>query len=308
MGEHTQTGIIGLVSVKEYNDSLIKKHEYTRPEKEDDRTCHIDTTNANTGPVFLTFRNDGGFQSIISKICGKIKDINFTAENNTVHSLWKIHQPQHIGMVKTYFESIPCLYIADGHHRAASASRVKAIRGNKDRFSDFFLGAIFPHNEMRILGYNRLVKDLAGLTSESFISLIREKFQVTKLKQGEVPNRRYCFSMLLNNEWYRLEAKDEIIIKDSVLGLDASILQTHIMKPILKIDNPRTNDRIDFVGGIRGLKELERRCQLDAKVAFSLYAVTIDDLLKVSDEGKVMPPKSTWFEPKLVDGLISHTI
>ena len=304
MGEHIQTGIIGLVSVKEYNDSLIKKHEYTRPEKEDDRTCHIDTTNANTGPVFLTFRNDGGFQSMISKICGKIKDINFIAENNTVHSLWKIHQPQHIEMIKAYFESIPCLYIADGHHRAASASRVQALRENKDSLSNFFLGAIYPHDEMQILGYNRLAKDLAGLTSEDFISKIREKFQVTKLKQSEVPNRRYCFSMLLNKEWYRLEAKDEIIIQDSVLGLDASILQKHIMEPILKIDDPRTNDRIDFVGGIRGLKELERRCQLDAKVAFSLYAVTIDDLLKVSDEGKVMPPKSTWFEPKLRSGLV----
>ena len=304
MGGHTQTGVIGSVSVKEYNNSLIKKHEYTRPEKEDDRTCHIDITNANTGPVFLTFRNDGEFQAMISKILVKIKDINFIAEDNTGHSLWKVDQIHHIEMIKAYFESIPCLYIADGHHRAASASRVQVLRNNEDSSSDFFLGAIYPHDEVQILGYNRVVKDLAGLTPEGFVALVKEKFRVTKLKDGETPNRRYCFSMLLDTQWYKLEAKDKIMSHDSVLGLDASILQDHIMEPILKIDDPRRNNRIDFVGGIRGLKELERRCHLDAKVAFSLYPVTIDDLLKVSDEGKVMPPKSTWFEPKLRSGLV----
>ena len=314
MGVHTQVGIIGLVSVREYDNSLIKKHEHTRPDKEDDRTCHIDITNANTGPVFLTFRNDGEFQNMLSKILLKEKDISFTADDSTTHSIWKIDDNHNIEMIKNYFSTIPSLYIADGHHRAASASRVQKLRNdrelleNDDIGSEHFLSAIFPHNEVQILGYNRVIKDLAGLTVNQFILLVEEKFYLKELAQAEAPSKRSCFTMYLNRVWYRLEAKNKILSNDSVLGLDASILQEHIMEPILKIDDPRTSNRIDFVGGIRGLDELERRCGLDAKVAFALYPVTVEQLLKVSDEGKVMPPKSTWFEPKLRSGLVVRSL
>ena len=314
MGEHIQTGIICLVSVKEYNDSLIKKHEYTRPDKEDDRTCHIDVTNANTGPVFLTFRNDGEFQNMLSKVLIRKEDISFRADNSTTHSIWKINDDLNIQMIKSYFSTVPCLYIADGHHRAASASRVQKLRKdrelekNNDVESSYFLSAIFPHDEVQILGYNRVITDLAGLTVDQFILSVEEKFHIEELTKAEAPSKISCFTMYLNRTWYRLEAKNKILSNDSTKGLDAAILQDHIFEPILKIDDPRISNRIDFVGGIRGLGELERRCELDAKVAFALYPVTIEQLLKVSDEGKVMPPKSTWFEPKLRSGLVVRSL
>ena len=310
MGAHTQTGIIGLASVKEYDNSLIKKHEYTRPDKEDDRTCHIDVTNANTGPVFLTFRNDGKFQNILSKVLIKKEDISFRADDSTNHSIWKINDQLNIEMIKSYFSTVSCLYIADGHHRAASASRVQKIRRdrglekNSDAESNYFLSAIFPHDEVQILGYNRVITDLAGLTVDQFILSVKEKFHIEELTKAETPGKRFCFTMYLNRTWYRLEAKKKILSNDSIKGLDAAILQDHIFDPILNIVDPRISNRIDFVGGIRGLCELERRCELDAKVAFALYPVTIEQLLKVSDDGKVMPPKSTWFEPKLRSGLV----
>ena len=314
MGAHTQTGIIGLVSVKEYDNSLIKKHEHTRPDKEDDRTYHIDVTNANTGPVFLTFRNDGEFQNMLSKVLIRKEDICFRADNSTTHSIWKINDDLNIQMIKNYFSTVPCLYIADGHHRAASASRVQKLRKdrelekNNDVESSYFLSAIFPHDEVQILGYNRVITDLAGLTVDQFILSVEEKFHIEELTKAEAPSKISCFKMYLNRTWYRLEAKNKILSNDSTKGLDAAILQDHIFEPILKIDDPRVSNRIDFVGGIRGLGELERRCELDAKVAFALYPVTIEQLLKVSDEGKVMPPKSTWFEPKLRSGLVVRSL
>ena len=314
MGEHTQTGIIGLVSVKEYDNSLIKKHEHTRPDKEDDRTYHIDVTNTNTGPVFLTFRNDGEFQNMLSKVLIRKEDISFRADNSTTHSIWKINDDLNIQMIKSYFSTVPCLYIADGHHRAASASRVQKLRKdrelekNNDVESSYFLSAIFPHDEVQILGYNRVITDLAGLTVDQFILSVEEKFHIEELTKAEAPSKISCFTMYLNRTWYRLEAKNKILSNDSIKGLDAAILQDHIFEPILKIDDPRISNRIDFVGGIRGLGELERRCELDAKVAFALYPVTIEQLLKVSDEGKVMPPKSTWFEPKLRSGLVVRSL
>jgi uncharacterized protein (DUF1015 family) len=209
-----------------------------------------------------------------------------------------------------YFELIPALYIADGHHRAASASRVQKIRQDKnpnhngDESYNYFLSVIFPHDEMKIQGYNRLVKDLAGLSDDQFLEIIKTNFIVTKINHIQIPHSRHTFSMYLNECWYQLIAKDKIISNDSVSGLDASILQDYLLDPILKIDDPRTNNRIDFVGGIRGLKELEKRCSLDAKVAFALHPVSIDELLTVADADKVMPPKSTWFEPKLRSGLV----
>ena len=299
MGTHVQTGIIAAVSVEEYDSGIIKKHEYTRPEKEDDRTIHIQLTKANTGPVFLTFRNDGSFNNQVSGIINEDKDISFKADDGTLHSIWRIQDSNTINEISAYFKRVKSLYIADGHHRAASASRV-----HKEMTKNYFLATIFPHDEMQIMGYNRVVKDLCGLSDEQFINKLKEKFDIQKLSNKRGPKERFSFTMLLGNHWYCLTAKKQIIKEDSVLRLDASILQNHILKPILKIEDPRTDKRIDFVGGIRGLEELERRCSSDAKVAFVLYPVSIEDLFRVSDDNKVMPPKSTWFEPKLRSGLI----
>ena len=310
MKKHTQTGIMVAVSIDEYNQGLIKKHEFTRPDKEDDRTRHIEITNANTGPVFLTFRNDGLFQLKIKFGDGTYPDISFTAEDSTVHSLWKLESSSQISELTDYFKTIPALYIADGHHRAASASRVQKIRqdtnphhkGNESY--NYFLSVIFPHDEVQILDYNRLVQDLNGLTINQFIDSIQTNFIINSLPNSERPITRNIFSMFLDGNWYQLKAKDEIISDDPVEGLDASILQNHLLQPILGIDDPRTNNRIDFVGGIRGLEELERRCSMDSKVAFVLHPISINNLLAVADAGKVMPPKSTWFEPKLRSGLV----
>ena len=310
MGNHTQTGIMAAVSVEEYNQALIKKHEFTRPDKENDRTRHIEITNANTGPVFLIFSNDGEFQNKVSKIKNQSPDISFTAEDETIHTLWKTDSADQINIITDYFQSIPSLYIADGHHRAASASRVQKIKKdtnphhNGDELYNYFLSVIFPHDEMQILGYNRIVKDLNKLSEEEFLKSIESSFSLIPNLSPFTPDSSHTFSMFLNEKWYRLEAKEHIISDDPVEGLDASILQNHLLAPILDIDNPRTNNRIDFVGGIRGLKELERRCILDAKIAFVLYPVSIDNLLAVADAGKVMPPKSTWFEPKLRSGMV----
>ena len=310
MGAHVQTGIIAAVSVEEYDSGIIKKHEYTRPEKEDDRTMHIKVTKANTGPVFLTFRNDGSFNNQIAGVINRDKDISFEADDGTLHSIWRIQDSNTINQISAYFKRVQSLYIADGHHRAASASRVhKEISKNKPTHNakesyNYFLATIFPHDEMQIMGYNRVVKDLCGLSDEQFISKLRENFDIQKLSTKRGPKERFSFTMLLGNSWYCLTAKKQIIKEDSVSRLDASILQNHILKPILKIEDPRTDKRIDFVGGIRGLEELERRCSSDAKVAFVLYPVSIEDLFRVSDDNKVMPPKSTWFEPKLRSGLI----
>jgi uncharacterized protein (DUF1015 family) len=265
MDQHTQTGIIAAVSVQEYNEGLIKKHEFTRPEKENNRTRHFEITNANTGPVLLTFRNNGEFQDQIPDITNLGSDITFQADDGTNHSLWKITSPTTLESLNRYFESIPALYIADGHHRAASASRVQKIRqennpqhqGNESY--NYFLSVIFPHDEMQIQGYNRLVKDLAGLSDDRFLELIKTNFIIEELPNVQSPHQRHTFSMYLNGNWYRLNAKNKIISDDPVDGLDASILQDHLLNPILEIDNPRTNNRIDFVGGIRGLEELERR-------------------------------------------------
>ena len=310
MGAHVQTGIIAAVSVEEYDSGIIKKHEYTRPEKEDDRTMHIQVTKANTGPVFLTFRNDGSFNNQISGVINRDRDISFEADDGTLHSIWRIQDSNTINEISTYFKRVRSLYIADGHHRAASASRVhKEMTKNKPKENvkesyNYFLATIFPHDEMQIMGYNRVVKDLCGLSDEQFISKLRENFDIQKLSTKRGPKERFSFTMLLGNSWYCLTAKKQIIKQDSVSRLDASILQNHILKPILKIEDPRTDKRIEFVGGIRGLEELERRCSSDVKVAFALYPVSIEDLFRVSDDNKVMPPKSTWFEPKLRSGLI----
>ena len=310
MGNHTQTGIMAAVSVKEYNQGLIKKHEFTRPEKETDRTRHIEITNANTGPVFLTYRNDGKLKNVMFEILNSHTNISFTADDSTIHTLWKVENNIQVDRFIDYFQAISALYIADGHHRAASASRVQKIRedANPNHTGDepynFFLSVIFPHDEMQILDYNRVVKDLNGLSEEQFLNSISSNFVTTPIPEPRTPITGNTYSMFLNTNWYCLEAKDHIKSDDPVKGLEASILQKYLLTPILDIDDPRTNKRIDFVGGIRGMKELERRCEIDCTVAFALPPVSIDQLLSVADSGQVMPPKSTWFEPKLRSGLV----
>ena len=310
MGEHTQTGIMAAVSVEEYNNCLIKKHEFTRPDKENDRTQHIEINNANTGPVFLTYRNDGKLKNALLEIVNSHPEISFMANDTTFHTLWKVENKMQIERLTDYFQAVSTLYIADGHHRAASASRVQKLRENDNTNHtgeepyNYFLSVIFPHDEMQILDYNRVILDLNNLTDEQFIKLIKSNFSLTRLSDLPNSDAKKSITMYLNNIWYQLEAKDHIKPNNPVEKLDASILQNHLLEPILGIDDPRTNKRIDFVGGIRGRDELERRCQTDCTVAFALPPVSIEQLLSVADSGMVMPPKSTWFEPKLRSGMV----
>ena len=310
MGNHTQTGIMAAVSIAEYNEGLIKKHEFTQPEKEDDRTRHIEITNANTGPVFLTYRNDGKLKNVTLEILNSHPDISFTADDGTFHTLWKVENKIQVERLINYFQAMPALYIADGHHRAASAARVQKFREDAnshhtgDESYNYFLSVIFPHDEMQILDYNRVVKDLNGLTEEQFHESIKENFDVVPIPHPPLPIPENNYSMHINGKWYQLEALAHVKSDDPVEGLEASILQKYLLTPILDIDDPRTNKRINFVGGIRGMEELERRCQTDCTVAFALPPVSIEQLLSVADSGQVMPPKSTWFEPKLRSGMV----
>ena len=299
---HVQTGLVAAVSVEEYNDQRIKKHEHTRPEKEDDRTLHISTTRANTGPVFLVFKNDGSFKELISCYAREESIIYFDADDGSSHSIKKIENKSSIENIRNYFKSVDNLYIADGHHRAASASRFQKSQNGSSN-SDYFLGTLFPHDEVQILSYNRVVRGLDGFQNDLFFNEVKKYFSIVRSNKKN-PNDKGIFMMYLDRKWFALEAKEKIKNNDPVLGLDASLLQNFILDLILDIKDPRTDSRLDFIGGSKGLDELERRCGMDAKIAFALHPVSIDDLLKVADNGKVMPPKSTWFEPKLRSGLI----
>ena len=310
MGDHIQTGVMAGVSVDEYDAGAIKKHEFTRPDKENDRTRHINITNANTGPVFLTFRNSGNFNSIIEDIVSAAPDLSFSAEDETIHTLWKVNNLQQLKKLEHYFESIAELYIADGHHRAASASRVQKLKmednpnHSGEEAYNFFLSVIFPHDEVQILDYNRVLKDLNNLNIEQFLEQIQHNFSLSPVSILPFPLPAKNIAMLLNSQWYLLTPSNNILSNDPVDGLEAALLQLHLLNPVLGIDDPRTNHRIDFVGGIRGIKELERRCELDCQLAFALPPIKIEQLLSVADSGKVMPPKSTWFEPKLRSGMV----
>ena len=318
MDGHPQTGLVSLASIDDYQNNVIKKHEFTRAEKEADRIRHVDVTNFHTGPIFLTYV----YQEEITRIIEEYKKshtplYDFVAEDGVQHTAWAILDEEIIEELKKRFEKVESLYIADGHHRAASAVRVGMMRRekNKDFTGDeefnYFLSVIFPSNELRIMDYNRVVKDLNGCDSEQFMDAIRKDFTVTAY-EGEGPYRpemKHTFGMYLDGRWYKLEAKEHIIFdEDPLKRLDCKILQDHLLHPVLGIEDPRVDKRIDFVGGIRGLKELERRVEKDMKVAFSMYPTTIMDLISISDAGMVMPPKSTWFEPKLRSGLFLHDL
>lgn len=317
MNGRTQVGIVGCVSVDDYQNNIIKKHEFTRVEKEIDRINHFDICNANTEPVFLTYRDNKKIRSIVEGWMAS-HDILFdiTTDDGIQHTLWTVDDQEVIKNLSGLFGDIPALYIADGHHRSASACKVGLKRREEnpnytgEEEFNFFMAVIFPDNDLKIFDYNRVVKNLFGNTAEQFLEKVKAAgFEVTE-KGTDVfaPTGKHVFGMFLDDKWYELKAKAEIIPDHVIDSLDVSILQNNVLKPILGIEDPRTDKRIDFVGGIRGLKELERRVKTDMQVAFAVYPVEISDLLAVSDNDMVMPPKSTWFEPKLGSGLFIHKL
>ncbi len=318
MNKRSQTGIVACASIDDYANGVIKKHENTRADKELDRIKHVDTCSAQTGPIFLAYRSDPVIEEIVKKTKNNAPEADFTSEDGITHRVWVIDNDNDIKTICERFENIDRIYIADGHHRAASAVKVgfgrreaeRSAKGDFDRNAEynFFLSVLFPENELMIMPYNRVVKDLNGLTSEEFLKTISGKFSVEKVgKTAFQPERKLEIGMYLDKEWYKLTAKEgSFNAKDPVKGLDVSVLQDNILAPVLGINDPKTDKRIDFVGGIRGLAELERRCESEMKVAFSMYPTSITELFDVADAGLLMPPKSTWFEPKLRSGLFIH--
>ncbi|MBK5247008.1 MAG: DUF1015 domain-containing protein [Peptostreptococcaceae bacterium] len=317
MDGRSQVGIVGCVSVDEYQDNIIKKHEHTRVEKEIDRINHFNICDANTEPVFLTYREDKRIKSLVENIMANNEPIyNIISANGISHILWTIDDLGIIEMIQMAFKDIPALYIADGHHRSASACKVglKRREENPDYTGEeefnFFMAVVFPDKDLKIFDYNRVVKDLNGNSKEAFINKIREAGFLVEEKDENIyfPESRHIFSMYLADKCYKLTAKDEIISDHIIDSLDVSILQDKILGPVLGIQNPRTDKRIDFIGGIRGHEELKRRVMMDMEVAFGVFPVEIEELLTVSDHDMVMPPKSTWFEPKLGSGLFLHKL
>ncbi len=312
MGGRIQTGLVCTSAVSDYENDIIKKHELTRPEKEQDRINHIRITGAQTGNVFLAYKSNVSLSQLIDSWKeANEAEYNFIAEDGVGHQVWVVHDPHTISEITQIFhKQIPFTYIADGHHRAASAAKVKNALG-KEASEDaaYFLTTLFPSDELRILDYNRVVKDLNGLEDSAFLEKLSENFRVEKINSAYTPDRLHCFGMYLSAQWYRLEAKEKSFPEDPIGILDVSILQENILSAILEIRDPRTDTRIDFVGGIRGLKELEKKVDSgQMKAAFSLYPVSMDQLFDIADSGQIMPPKSTWFEPKLRDGLLTHLI
>lgn len=316
MNNHTQYGIVGCVSVQEYLEDKIKKHELTRKDKEDDRTKHILYTNAHTGPIFLTYRAVTVVDEIVKIIIQQKPVYDFTASDAVTHKLWIISNHKDIQNLVEIFKTIPVLYVADGHHRSASAVRVaqEMMKKNPNHTGEeeynFFLAVVFPHNQLKILDYNRVVKNLNGRSAEEFLNEVAKYFEITQIPRPAKPRYKGEFAMYLNKKWYYLKALPNIIKgNDLIAKLDVSILQNYLLNPILGIEDPRTDKNIDFVGGIRGLEELERRVDSgEMAVAFALYPTSIEELMEVADAGRIMPPKSTWFEPKLRDGLVIHML
>lgn len=317
MDGRSQAGIVGCVSIDEYLNDTIKKHEFTRVEKELDRINHFDYCNTNTEPVFLTYRDDKRLRTLVEGwMSGHSPEYDFTTKDGIGHTLWAISDPGVVGSLMSLFGEIGFLYIADGHHRSASAVKVGLKRREKypgysgDEEFNYFMAVIFPDSDLKIFDYNRVVKDLAGLSGEEFLQKTSEKFTVEPVDKGPYrPEAKHTFGMYLKGRWYMLTAKPEIVCEEDVIKrLDVAILQENLLQPVLEIGDPRTDKRIDFVGGIRGLEELERRVARDMAAAFALYPVSITDLLAVADKGMVMPPKSTWFEPKLGSGLFMHEL
>ena len=312
MDDRSQTGIVACASVDDYLSKVIKKHENTRADKELDRINHVDTCSAQTGPIFLAYRANAVISAEVAKAKQEKPVYSFTAVDGIRHQVWKISSKESVEAIENAFAGINQIYIADGHHRAASAVKVGLRRreanpgytGNEE--FNYFLSVLFPDEELMIMPYNRVVKDLNGLSEEEFMAKIKDKFTVSESSTQVAPSKKGEFGMYLGKKWYTLTAKEEILSSDPVDGLDVAVLQNNVLEPLLGIHDPKTDKRIDFVGGIRGLGELERRCSEDCVLAFSMYATSIGELFAVADAGLLMPPKSTWFEPKLRSGLFIH--
>lgn len=315
MGAHTQVGLVAAASCAAYAAGRIRKHEHTRPDKEDDRVRQIDTLNAQTGPVFLTYKRSERIDAIARETMAGTPNADVTADDGVRHTLWVVSEPPRIAALSDAFEATERLYIADGHHRSAAALRVAESRRaanpghTGEEAYNYFLAVIFPDNQMQILDYNRLVRDLNGLGADAFLERVRSAFEVQPQPQPVKPATRGEFGIYLAKRWYRLRIRPEKISRDPVGRLDVSLLQDHLIAPILGIADPRRDKRIDFVGGIRGLPELVRRVDSgEMAVALALHPTSIADMMAVADAGEVMPPKSTWFEPKLADGMVSHLL
>ncbi len=316
MNEHQQTGLVAAASVEAYDENRIKKHEFTRPNKEDDRVRQVDALNAQTGPVFLVYPSHAQVNQILAETSARDPEVDVTAEDGVRHELWVLQDEAQVASLTAAFDAMPALYVADGHHRSAAASRVAAARQaanaghSGDESYNYFLSVIFPHDQMQILDYNRVVRDLNGLEPEAFLDRVAERFQVIPSGAPVKPEQPATYGMYLDGCWYQLTLRPELIPSDDPVGrLDVSLLANNLIDPILGISDPRRDDRIDFVGGIRGLKGLAHRVNTgEMRLAFSLYPTAMEDLMAVADAGEVMPPKSTWFEPKLADGLVSHVL
>ncbi len=316
MNGRSQTGIVACTAVDEYLDGTIKKHELTRADKEQDRIRHVDACDANTGPIFLTYRHRDAIAALVAQVKKAAAAVDFVADDGVRHRVWIIDDATTMDALIGQFAAVPALYIADGHHRAASAVKVAQMRREAhpgytgEEPFNYFLSVIFPDSDLSIMDYNRVVKDLNGLSEAAFLKVVEKDFTVERLgEKAAAPNAKATFAMLLGGTWYRLRAKAGTYDpEDPVKSLDVSILQENLLAPILGIGDPRTDARIDFVGGIRGLAELERRVATDMRVAFALYPTSIAELMAIADAGLLMPPKSTWFEPKLRSGLFIHKL
>lgn len=314
MNGRTQTGIAACASIDDYNNNIIKKHENTRDDKEQDRINHVDRCSAQTGPIFLAYRADEVIRNEVAKAKETKPLYSFTSPDGIRHQVYKISNAQSVENIEKAFAGIDDIYIADGHHRAASAVKVGLKRREEhpdytgEEEFNYFLSVLFPDEELMIMPYNRVAKDINGYSKEEFIKKIEEKFEIEESAAAVEPAYKAEFGMYLDEKWYKLKAKKDILSDDPVDGLDVAILQNNLLEPVLGIHDPKTDKRIDFVGGIRGLLELEKRCHTDCVLAFSMYPTSIAELFAVADAGRLMPPKSTWFEPKLRSGLFIHKI
>lgn len=316
MDGRSQTGLVACSSIDDYMNNTIKKHENTREDKELDRIRHVDTCDAQTGPIFLAYRSNLSISQVINEVKQSDTLYGFTAPDGVVHNVWRISDTDKITKIQNAFSMIKSIYIADGHHRAASAVKVGLKRRNENpeyegtEEFNYFLSVLFPEDQLMIMPYNRVVKDLNGYSTEEYLEKIAKEFTIEACgNKAYAPESKGCFGMYLNHNWYKLTAKKELLnTSDPVEALDVSILQNYLLNPVLGIGDPRIDKRIDFIGGIRGLGELEKRVSEDMTVAFSMYPTGITELFAVSDAGKLMPPKSTWFEPKLRSGLFIHKL
>jgi uncharacterized protein (DUF1015 family) len=311
MGGRTQTGVAFVGAVRAYEEQRIRRHELTRPDKENDRVRNIATLNAQTGPVLLAFRANARLRTLVAAQTAAEPLFSVLGPNEVTHTIWRVDAAQAVRALGAELDALGALYIADGHHRAAAAARVAAARrGSPEASHEFFLAVGFPHDEMRILDYNRAVRDLNGLSPAAFLEQVRKSFAVSEHAEGRTPREPHAFAMYLAGRWYELALDARHVPHgDPVASLDVSLLQDRLLGPVLAVGDPRTDPRIEFVGGVRGLAELQRRVDSrSAAVAFALHPTSMEQLMAVADAGSLMPPKSTWFEPKLADGLLSHVL